>query len=143
MIRFSKMADYGVLLLGHFARHEGDLASAAELADTYHMPKTVVANLLKSFREAGLLESRRGVSGGYRLVCDPSAVSLLDVLRVIEGPVQLTECVASSVLTSCEYEDVCLSKSPMRAVNRRIVELLDGITLAQLIKESDPLPASP
>lgn len=143
MIRFSKMADYGVLLLGHFARHEGAQASAAELSTRYHMPKTVVANLLKAFREAGLLSSRRGVGGGYRLLRAPEDISLLDVLRVIEGPVQLTDCVATSVLTaSCEYEDVCLSKSPMRAVNRRIVEMLDGISLAQLIHQNDPLPVA-
>ena len=63
MIRFSKMTDYGVLLLGHFARAEGAQSSTTELAELYHLPKPVVANLLKEFGRAGLLTSRRGLHG--------------------------------------------------------------------------------
>jgi Rrf2 family protein len=135
MIRFSKMADYGVLLLGHFARHEGDLLSASELSEHYHMPRSVVANLLKAFREAGLLSSRRGLHGGYRLERSPDEISLLDVLAAIDGPVQLIDCAVADLATSCEYEEVCPSRSPMQAVNQRIVDLLAGMTLAELMKE--------
>ena len=142
MIRFSKMADYGVLLLGHFTQHEAALASAAELSETYHLPQTVVANLLKAFREAGLLRSRRGLHGGYRLDRSPAEISLLDVLRAIEGPVQLIDCAVDSAgVGNCDYEDVCPSRSPMQAVNQRIVDLLDGISLDELMKTTHPLPA--
>jgi Rrf2 family protein len=143
MIRFSRMADYGVLLLGHFARHEDALASATELAETYHMPRTVVANLLKEFTKAGLLESRRGLHGGYRLARAASAISLLDVLNAVEGPLQLIDCAGEDVAApACGYEDVCPSRSPMRSVHRRIVALLEGITLSELMHtHASPLPA--
>ena len=64
MFHFSRMADYGVLLLGHFTRHEDSWASTTKLAETYHLPRAVVANLLKTFCAAGILESRRGQHGG-------------------------------------------------------------------------------
>lgn len=145
MIRFSKMADYGVLLLGHFARHGGELLSATELSERYHMPRTVVANLLKAFREAGLLSSQRGLHGGYRLERAPEDISLLAVLSAIDGPVQLIDCAAAELASGCEYEDVCPSRSPMQAVNQRIVDLLAGISLAELMKETEATrpPASP
>jgi Rrf2 family protein len=145
MIRFSKMADYGVLLLGHFARHPDDLASATELADTYHMPAAVVKNLLKVFSKAGLLESRRGQHGGYRLAADPADVSLLGILSVVDGPVQLIDCALDelgSVGQGCEYEDVCHSRSPMVGVHKRIIAFLEGITLAELMTEDSPIPMS-
>ena len=145
MIRFSRMADYGVLLLGHFARHEDALASTSELADTYHMPRPVVANLLKEFCKAGLLESRRGLHGGYRLAKPAAEISLLEVLSVIDGPVQLIDCAVldlSAPSGQCGYEDVCPSRSPMRAVHRRIIDLLDGISLSELLKTPDPVPAA-
>lgn len=145
MIRFSKMADYGVLLLGHFARHPGDLTSAAELSEAYHMPAAVVRNLLKAFGRAGLLESRRGQHGGYRLAAEPSQVSLLDILGVVDGPVQLIDCALDelgSVGQGCEYEDVCLSRSPMVGVHKRIVAFLGDITLAELITDDSPIPLS-
>ena len=134
MIRFSKMADYGVLLLGHFAQAGDALTSSTSLAETYHMPRPVVANLLKEFCRAGLLESRRGQAGGYRLARPASQITLLDVLSTVDGPVQLIDC-AVEELQACGYEDVCPSRSPMRQVHRRIVEFLGGITLEELMHE--------
>ena len=141
MIRFSKMADYGVLILGHFGRNEDLQASSSELAEAFHMPKTVVANLLKAFREAGFLSSRRGLHGGYRLVRSPESISLLDILKAIDGPVQLTDCALEGIRgagthDTCDYEDVCGSRSPMQAVNHKILKLLDDTHLAQLMSEN-------
>ena len=133
MIRISKMADYGVLLLGHFAQHEDCLTSSAELATTYHMPRAVVSNLLKEFSRAGLLESRRGLRGGYRLARPASQITLLEMLNAIEGPVQLIECAADDGTTPCGYEGVCPSRSPMQAVHRRLVRLFESISLAELM----------
>ena len=189
MIRFSKMADYGVLLLGHMARSgttcdsgtggaetvaassanglspsngptavstigstsgssatvTAALTSASDLAEALHMPRSVVSNLLKSFREAGILESRRGLHGGYRMTQAPEDISLLAVLRAIDGPVQLTDCAAFELdlATNCEYEDVCNSRSPLLDVNRRIIEMLDGMTLAELQRAPDSPAATP
>jgi len=148
MIRFSRMADYGVLLLGHFVRHEDALSSASELAEAYHMPRGVVANLLKAYCKAGLLESRRGLHGGYRLARPAAEISLLDVLSVIDGPVQLIDCAVLDLNAggahagACGYEDVCPSRSPMRAVHQRIIDLLAGITLAELMHLHSPAPAT-
>jgi len=144
MIRFSRMADYGVLLLGHFARHEAALASSKDLADLYHMPRTVVANLLKEFSKAGLLESRRGLHGGYKLARAPADISLLDVLNVIDGPVQLIDCAVDDLSTgNCGYEDVCPSRSPMRGVHRRIIALLEDVSLEQLMQPQLVQPQAP
>lgn len=139
MIRFSKMADYGVLLLGHLSRSDEDLTSATDLANALHMPRTVVSNLLKSFREHGLLESRRGLHGGYRLSRAADDITLLEVLRAIDGPVQLTDCAIIDLANACEYEDVCASRSPLRAVNQRIVDMLQELTLASIQQPSSTL----
>ena len=134
MIRISKMADYGVLLLGHFAQHAETLTSSSELAETYHMPRAVVSNLLKVFCRAGLLESRRGLHGGYRLARPAARITLLDVLNAIDGPVHLIECAAADeTAPPCCYEDVCPSRSPMQSVHRKIVRLFESITLAELM----------
>ncbi len=143
MIRFSKMADYGVLLLGHFTQNGNALVNTAGLAEQYHMPRTVVANLLKEFCKAGLLESRRGLHGGYRLLRAPDDISLLDMLSVIDGPVQLTDCAAEDIIHQCDYSDVCHSRSPMRAVNQRIVDFLGQMTLSELMNDVAPATIAP
>lgn len=143
MIRISKMADYGVLLLGHFAQHEEALTSSAELAETYHMPRAVVANLLKEFGRAGLLESRRGLHGGYRLARPAADINLLDIVNAIEGPVHLIECAADDGAPACCYEDVCPSRSPMQAVHRKLIRLFESISLTELMQPVTLPPAKP
>ncbi|RKY22453.1 MAG: hypothetical protein DRQ55_00695, partial [Planctomycetota bacterium] len=132
---------YGVLLLGQLAQAHGqeqeqELTSASDLAAALHMAPSVVSNLLKSFREHGLLESRRGAAGGYRLCRPPEQISLLTILAAIDGPVQLTDCAAVELASACEYEDVCTSRSPLLAVNQRIIDMLSDLTLDE-IQRSD------
>lgn len=102
MLRISKKADYAVFLLGAIARQgafpggsAGDaVVSAHEIARQAGLNKSVVANLLKEFAKSGLLESTRGLKGGYRLVRPPSEISLGDILEVVEGRFVLVDCVA-------------------------------------------------
>src|SRR5262252_7543728 len=84
MLRISKKADYAVFLLGCIVRqgaYPGGTApeavvSAHEVARQAGLNKSVVANLLKVFARDGMLESVRGLKGGYRLARAPDAVSL-------------------------------------------------------------------
>jgi Rrf2 family protein len=102
MLRISKKADYAVFLLGAIARqgaYPGGSAglavvSAHEIARQAGLNKSVVANLLKEFAKSGLLESTRGLRGGYRLGRPPSEISLGDILEVVEGRFVLVDCVA-------------------------------------------------
>ena len=82
MLRISKKADYAVFLLGAIARQgaypggraEDAVVSAHEIARQAGLNKSVVANLLKEFSRHGLLESVRGLRGGYRLASPPSEI---------------------------------------------------------------------
>jgi Rrf2 family protein len=101
MLRISKKADYAVFLLGAIARqgaYPGGTAadtvvSAHDLAKQAGLNKSVVANLLKEFSRHGILESVRGLRGGYRLASPPNAISLGQILEVVEGKLALVECV--------------------------------------------------
>lgn len=102
MLRISKKADYAVFLLGAIARQgaypggpAGEaVVSAHEIARQARLNKSVVANLLKEFAKHGLLESVRGLRGGYRLMKPPGEISLADILEVVEGRFVLVDCVA-------------------------------------------------
>ncbi|MCA3008225.1 MAG: Rrf2 family transcriptional regulator [Phycisphaerales bacterium] len=102
MLRISKKADYAVFLLGAIARqgaypggHNPEaVVSAHEIARLAKLNKSVVANLLKEFAKHGLLDSVRGLKGGYRLAKAPAAIALADILEVVEGRFTLVECVA-------------------------------------------------
>ena len=89
MLRISKKADYAVFLLGEIARQgafpggaasDDSVVSAHEIARLANLNKSVVANLLKEFARQGLLQSTRGLKGGYRLTEAPGDVTLGRIL---------------------------------------------------------------
>jgi Rrf2 family protein len=101
MLRISKKADYAVFLLGAIARQgvypggqaADTVVSAHEIAKQAGLNKSVVANLLKEFSRHGLLDSVRGLRGGYRLASHPREISLGQILEVVEGKFVLVDCV--------------------------------------------------
>jgi len=56
------------------------------IAANQHMPVNFLENILGELRRAGMVSSQRGADGGYRLAVAPSAISVADVIRAVEGP---------------------------------------------------------
>lgn len=162
MLRISKKADYAVFLLGCIARqgaypggaHADAVVSAQEISKQAGLNKSVVANLLKEFGKHGLLESVRGLKGGYRLVRAPSEIALGEILAVVDGPFALVDCLRDGAHGGhgsarsqhdgepCSLISFCPSKSPMRAVHERIANLFREIHLDEMCGLV-PLPTSP
>lgn len=148
VLRISKKADYAVFLLGCIARQGAypggaapdSVVSAHEIARQAGLNKSVVANLLKTFTRTGLLESVRGLKGGYRLVRAPGEVRLARILQDIDGPFHLVDCLRTGNGAAatpgddhqCSLIAFCPTKSPMRVVHDRIARLLDDITLDEM-----------
>jgi Rrf2 family protein len=148
MIRVSKKQDYAVFIMGYLAEREAQgedrLVSAHEVADHSRLHRSVVANLLKQLARAGLLESVRGIRGGYRLARPAADISLREILEVVSGPFVLVDC-AHDLVTGlhaggslaadhdCSLIAFCPSRSAMRVVHERIARLLADIRLNELV----------
>lgn len=87
MLSLTRKADYALVALvylGH-RRYQGDgPVSARSIAETFDLPQPVLMNTLKALARADLVDSHRGVTGGYELSRDPAKVSLLEVVRAVE-----------------------------------------------------------
>lgn len=136
MIRVSKLTDYATVLCSRLARSPGTVSSAQALAEATHLELPTVSKVLKQLHQAGLLESFRGASGGYRLARPPEAVAVIDVITAMEGPFGMTECSVHAGL--CNQETVCQVKGNWRVINDAIVTALEQVSLADMARPSLP-----
>ena len=85
MLRLSKKVDYAIILLSHLGAASGPI-SAQEMSSHYRLPQPMIANILKQLAASQLVESTRGVQGGYVLQRQTDQISLAEIVRVIDGP---------------------------------------------------------
>ena len=99
-----------------------------------NIPKRFLEQILNELKSAGIVESRRGVAGGYRLRLPPDKVTLAEVIRYIEGPLAPVSCVSERFYERCTCPDEsnCGIRSVMKDVREAIVKILESVTLAQL-----------
>ncbi len=131
----TRKTDYALVALARLAQQDCDSASARDLADQLHLPLPVLRNILKVLATNGLLVSSRGPSGGYRLARAPHEISLAEIVKVIEGPVQLLKCCPTEPdehMPRCRLEDSCRIKTNVGRVHERLMAFLNDVTLDQI-----------
>jgi FeS assembly SUF system regulator len=105
MLRVTKLTDYATLVLTVLASDPRAVLSAADLAERARLEAPTVSKLLKPLAHAGLVSGLRGVNGGYRLARAPEAISLIEIVEAMEGPLGMTEC--SVHAGNCGIENHC------------------------------------
>jgi len=113
----------------------GKTSFAREMSKRLHISETFLAKLLTALARAGIVESLRGAGGGYRLAERPERIRLLSVIEAVEGPLALTRCLKA--VPTCKREKVCGLKNIFKSAQDSITEVFDGVTLADLAKETD------
>ena len=138
MLRISKLTDYGIVCLAHFAREpSGTVLSAREVAVGTGIPAPTVSKLFRCLTRGGLLVSQRGVAGGYSLSRPPALNDVSAIVTVLEGPVSVTEC-SDPVAQACDNELTCPLRDHWPQINIAIRAALSSVSLADLIT---PVPA--
>ncbi len=112
--------------------------SAGDLAEAADVPRKFLEAILTQLRDGGLVESRRGPSGGHRLVRAPELVSMAEMIRVIDGPLAMTPCASATAFRACDdcvaVED-CRLRVLMRRARDAVAAVLEACTLADLCRE--------
>lgn len=131
MIRLSRLADYGIVLMTQLSVRPGVLVTAPDMALVSGIPVPTASKLLKVLAQAGLLESHRGVKGGYALTRRAEEIAVLDIIRAVDGPVGLTECTVEDE-GGCELEPLCPTRTNWLRINDAVIRALEGISLADM-----------
>lgn len=130
MLRVSKLTDYATVVMTCLAGAEGVL-SAQVLAERARLETPTVAKLLKQLAQAGLVESFRGVSGGYRLADEPKNISVAAIVEAMEGPIGMTQCSAHE--GQCGHEAHCGVRVNWQRISNAIEHALASVSLADML----------
>ena len=101
------------------------------IADSQGVSRKYLDTIFSSLKSAGLVRSRRGIGGGHLLGKAPDAILLGDVLRALEGPISLVDCVGCPDI--CDRIDQCVTRDVWESVGNAIEGVLDSMTLADLV----------
>jgi FeS assembly SUF system regulator len=137
MIRISRLTDYGIVLMRHMAAHPDRAHNASELAAGARLPAPTVSKLLRQLAREGLLESQRGVKGGYTLARPSEEISVAAIISALEGPIALTDCAAVED-PDCAHEPVCPVRSHWNRISQAIRDALEGVSLAEMAAPMKP-----
>ena len=142
MLKISRLTDYGLLAGVYLARNSGQVTSAREIAEFYHLPVPAVTKVLKTLHHAGLITSQRGVAGGYVFDGDAESITLGQLIEMLEGPWDLTECETydHDGNATCAIRVACPSRRFMFGINRAIKGAFEQVTLGDLVRGGTPIP---
>jgi len=147
-LSFTRKTDYALVALASLAKagSEVDPQSARDIARRHDLPAAALMNLMKKMHAAGLVASRRGVSGGYWLARPASEISVAEVIEVIEGPVRVAVCcdddAESRACSACRVK-VCPVTQGIHELNGAIVRMLRGVSIQDLAAPRTRLPREP
>ena len=135
-MRLSTRARYGLRALVALARSAGEPLSSDRLARSEEVSKKYLDHILARLRSAGIVESRRGWGGGYRLARPAADIKVSEVVRVLEGGFGVVPCVDDPA--GCAKSGRCSAREVWCTVSAAVHEVLSGLTLAELARGTPP-----
>lgn len=137
MLRISKLADYGTVLMTHMAKHPEELHTAKTIAANTKITLPMVSKILKLLAQAGILTSLRGAQGGYSLAREPQQINVMEIIAALDGNMALTDC--SNTNSGCSLELICAIRNNWRLINQVVYDALTTISLAELADDKQRL----
>ena len=136
-----KYALKSLLVLGDEARRDKPEAlTIEEIAKRSGTPKRFLEHILLEVRNAGVIASTRGRSGGYNLIKKPSEISISELLRTIDGPIAPLSCLSRRAYQRCEDcadETTCRIRKVFAEVFWSYLVIIDSLTLADMMKQPE------
>jgi Rrf2 family protein len=134
----SKKAKYSIKALIFLAKNlDNPPLPTSRIAELGKIPKKSLEGILLDLRNAGYLFSKKGADGGYVLSKSPGEILLVDIVRLMDGPIARVSCVSAFHYHSCEEcidEATCSIKKVYGKIREAELEILSGTSIADMIR---------
>lgn len=134
-MKITYKSDYALKAILDLALHYNkELVTSQDLAKRIDAPLKFLEQVLLELRKAGFIESKRGNIGGYLLAKSPSKITVGEVLRVIDGPIEPINCLKQGY-SNCKGITNCVFKKLWHKVSFAISDIVDKVTFEELVSE--------
>jgi len=137
-MRISKRGEYGLRAMIYLANTQkqpsGEMVQIKDISLQEKIPAKYLEQILLALKNAGLLQSRMGIGGGYYLARQPKDINLGQIVRVLDGPLAPIRCVSQMAYESCGCPDerTCGLRMVMGDVRNAIANILENTSLADV-----------
>ncbi len=110
-----------------------DHISLNNIAERQDISEGYLEQLIIPLKKAGLVKGIRGAQGGYMLAKPPSDITVGEILRVLEGPIAIVDCLTGE--NKCRKVDTCVTRSIWEKISNSMANVVDSITLEELMSD--------
>jgi len=126
----TRKTDYAIRCVLHLAESDKEVVMVTEIAKEREIPKSFLAKIMQELAKAGIVESLRGVKGGFKLAKKASDISLLDVVEIMEGSVAMNICAVDK--GKCDFKSTCSVHPVWVEIRKDVEERLKQWSFAKL-----------
>lgn len=124
-MRLTQETDYALRLVLTFSElTPGEYLTAKDISESQNIPYRFLLRVIRKLKKADILASRQGVDGGYRLARPRREISLLDVIKAIEGEIKITRCLKSTALCNAGYAPECKVHRALGQIQEKLMHEL-------------------
>lgn len=131
-MKISKKTQYGLRAMIFLASKENEFHSLREISIKEGIPFNYLEKICSQLEKNKLLDSRKGVNGGYKISMSPKKIKVGSVMRALEEKISLVDCIDSSCF--CERKKNCLTIKAWLKLQCSIEKTIDSISLYDLLK---------
>jgi len=128
----TRNTDYAIRALCCIAEQKEDIVSVDHIVQCLEIPRSFLRKILQILNKERMLNSCKGRGGGFALALPPEKISLIDLMRIFQGPIKLNECKFKK--DDCPYVSDCLLKKKIDEIEKEVIAKLKAITIESIIK---------
>lgn len=135
-MKLSTKGRYGVKAMFELARHysQSEPVSIKTIAENQNISENYLEQLFGLLRKAGLVKSIRGAQGGYILAREPEKITAADILNLLEGPIEISECISDDDM-SCSRINYCATRLLWLRISDSVNKIINTTTLQDMIND--------
>jgi Rrf2 family protein len=139
-MKLSTKGQYGVKAMFDLALHYGEEATSLKsVAERQGISEYYLEQLIAVLRRENLVKSIRGAQGGYVLAKEPSQITVGEILNILEGPLEISECVSDDENSGCSKINYCATRLIWIKIKKAVNDVVNSISLEDMVNDYEML----